>query len=404
MKNVIDLLNERNYIEQITHPQELKDYLENNKVSFYIGIDPTADSLHVGHFVSLMVASHLQKAGHRPIILVGGGTATIGDPSGKTDMRKMLSREEIDHNVECIKKQVAKFVSFEGENAAIIVNNADWLLDLKFVDFVREIGSLFSVNKMLAAECYKQRLETGLTFFEMSYMLMQSYDFLHLYNEYGCKLELGGNDQWSNIIGGVDLIRKIGKSDSFGLTFKLLTTKEGKKMGKTEKGALWLSAEKTSPYEFYQYWRNIEDESVKNVFNMLTFLPSERIEEFCNVEGEKINEAKKVLAYEITKLVHGEEEAKKAEEASNALFSGSGNLDNMPSTKIESTNISILDALLLSGLAPSKGQARTLINQGGISLNDSKVTDVTLMLSDNDFKDGYAILKKGKKVFHKLEK
>ena len=404
MENVIDLLNQRNYIEQITHPQELKEYLEKNKVSFYIGIDPTADSLHVGHFVSLMVASHLQKAGHRPIILVGGGTATIGDPSGKTDMRKMLSREEIDHNVECIKKQVAKFVSFEGENAAIIVNNADWLLDLKFVDFVREIGSLFSVNKMLAAECYKQRLETGLTFFEMSYMLMQSYDFLHLYNEYGCKLELGGNDQWSNIIGGVDLIRKIGKSDSFGLTFKLLTTKEGKKMGKTEKGALWLSAEKTSPYEFYQYWRNIEDESVKNVFNMLTFLPSERIEEFCNVEGEKINEAKKVLAYEITKLVHGEEEAKKAEEASNALFSGSGTLDNMPSTKIESTNISILDALLLSGLAPSKGQARTLINQGGISLNDSKVTDVTLMLSDNDFKDGYAILKKGKKVFHKLEK
>lgn len=404
MENVIDLLNQRNYIEQITHPQELKEYLEKNKVSFYIGIDPTADSLHVGHFVSLMVASHLQKAGHRPIILVGGGTATIGDPSGKTDMRKMLSREEIDHNVECIKKQVAKFVSFEGENAAIIVNNADWLLDLKFVDFVREIGSLFSVNKMLAAECYKQRLETGLTFFEMSYMLMQSYDFLHLYNEYGCKLELGGNDQWSNIIGGVDLIRKIGKSDSFGLTFKLLTTKEGKKMGKTEKGALWLSAEKTSPYEFYQYWRNIEDESVKNVFNMLTFLPSERIKELCNVEGEKINEAKKVLAYEITKLVHGEEEAKKAEEASNALFSGSGNLDNMPSTKIESTNISILDALLLSGLAPSKGQARTLINQGGISLNDSKVTDVTLMLSDNDFKDGYAILKKGKKVFHKLEK
>lgn len=404
MENVIDLLNQRNYIEQITHPQELKEYLEKNKVSFYIGIDPTADSLHVGHFVSLMVASHLQKAGHRPIILVGGGTATIGDPSGKTDMRKMLSREEIDHNVECIKKQVAKFVSFEGENAAIIVNNADWLLDLKFVDFVREIGSLFSVNKMLAAECYKQRLETGLTFFEMSYMLMQSYDFLHLYNEYGCKLELGGNDQWSNIIGGVDLIRKIGKSDSFGLTFKLLTTKEGKKMGKTEKGALWLSAEKTSPYEFYQYWRNIEDESVKNVFNMLTFLPSEKIKELCNVEGEKINEAKKVLAYEITKLVHGEEEAKKAEEASNALFSGSGNLDNMPSTKIESTNISILDALLLSGLAPSKGQARTLINQGGISLNDSKVTDVTLMLSDNDFKDGYAILKKGKKVFHKLEK
>ena len=349
MKNVIDLLNERNYIEQITHPQELKEYLENNKVSFYIGIDPTADSLHVGHFVSLMVASHLQKAGHRPIILVGGGTATIGDPSGKTDMRKMLSREEIDHNVECIKEQVAKFVSFEGENAAIIVNNADWLLDLKFVEFVREIGSLFSVNKMLAAECYKQRLETG-------------------------------------------------------LTFKLLTTKEGKKMGKTEKGALWLSAEKTSPYEFYQYWRNVEDESVENVFNMLTFLSPDKIKELCNVEGEKINEAKKILAFEITKLIHGEEEAKKAEEASNALFSGSGNLDNMPSTKIENTNISILDALLLAGLVPSKGQARTLINQSGISLNDEKVTDVYFMLSDDDFKDGYAILKKGKKVFHKLEK
>ncbi len=404
MDNVIDLLNSRNYIEQITHPEELKEYLGKNKVSFYIGIDPTADSLHVGHFVSLMVASHLQKAGHRPIILVGGGTATIGDPSGKTDMRKMLSREEINHNVECIKKQVEKFVSFEGENAAIIVNNADWLLDLKFVEFVREIGSLFSVNKMLAAECYKQRLETGLTFFEMSYMLMQSYDFLYLYNKYGCKLELGGNDQWSNIIGGVDLIRKVGKDDSFGLTFKLLTTKEGKKMGKTEKGALWLSAEKTSPYEFYQYWRNIEDESVETVFNMLTFLPVDKIKELCNVEGEKINEAKKVLAFEITKLIHGEEEAKKAEEASNALFNGSGSLDNMPSTKIETTDISILDALISVGMAPSKGQARILINQGGISLNDNKVTDVNLKLSESDFKDGYAILKKGKKVFHKLEK
>lgn len=404
MDNVIDLLNSRNYIEQITHPEELKEYLGKNKVSFYIGIDPTADSLHVGHFVSLMVASHLQKAGHRPIILVGGGTATIGDPSGKTDMRKMLSREEINHNVECIKKQVEKFVSFEGENAAIIVNNADWLLDLKFVEFVREIGSLFSVNKMLAAECYKQRLETGLTFFEMSYMLMQSYDFLYLYSKYGCKLELGGNDQWSNIIGGVDLIRKVGKDDSFGLTFKLLTTKEGKKMGKTEKGALWLSAEKTSPYEFYQYWRNIEDESVETVFNMLTFLPVDKIKELCNVEGEKINEAKKVLAFEITKLIHGEEEAKKAEEASNALFNGSGSLDNMPSTKIETTDISILDALISVGMAPSKGQARILINQGGISLNDNKVTDVNLKLSESDFKDGYAILKKGKKVFHKLEK
>ena len=315
-----------------------------------------------------------------------------------------MSREEINHNVECIKKQVEKFVSFEGENAAIIVNNADWLLDLKFVDFVREIGSLFSVNRMLAAECYKQRLETGLTFFEMSYMLMQSYDFLYLYNKYGCKLEMGGNDQWSNIIGGVELIRKIGKEDSYGLTFKLLTTKEGKKMGKTEKGALWLDPNKTSPYEFYQYWRNIEDSSVETVLKMLTFLPIEQIHELSNLKDEKINEAKKVAAYEITKLIHGEEEAKKAEEASNALFNGTGSLDNMPTVKLDSTNISILDAIIQTGIAPSKGQARTLITQGGISLNDEKISDVNYQLSEKDFSKDYAILKKGKKVFYKLEK
>ena len=402
MENVINILNKRNYIEQITHEKELKELLGKEKISFYIGIDPTADSLHVGHFVSLMVASHMQKAGHRPIILVGGGTGAIGDPSGKTDMRKMLSREEIDHNVACIKKQVEKFVSFEGENAAIIVNNADWLLDLKFVDFVREIGSLFSVNKMLAAECYKQRLETGLTFFEMSYMLMQSYDFWYLYNKYGCKLEIGGNDQWSNIIGGVDLIRKIGKDDSFGLTFRLLTTKEGKKMGKTEKGALWLDPNKTSPYEFYQYWRNVEDESVKTVLEMLTFLPDEKIEELANLKDEKINEAKKILAFEITKLIHGEDEAKKAKEASDALFSGKGSLDNMPTVTLDDRNISILDAIIKCNIAPSKGQARTLITQGGITLNDEKITDTNYMLSDKDFKEDYAILKKGKKVFYKL--
>lgn len=403
MQNVFDVLEERGYIEQMTHPQEIKELFGKESVPFYIGIDPTADSLHVGHFVSLMVASHMQKYGHKPIILIGGGTATIGDPSGKTDMRKMLSREELDYNVECIKKQIEKFVSFEGDNAAIIVNNADWLLDLKFVDFVREIGSLFSVNKMLAAECYKQRLETGLTFFEMSYMLMQSYDFLHLYNEYGCKLQMGGNDQWSNIIGGVELIRKIGRDDSFGLTFKLLTTKEGKKMGKTEKGALWLSPEKTSPYDFYQYWRNVEDGSVENVFKMLTFMPLEKIKELTSYQDERMNEAKKILAFEITKLVHGEEEAKKAEEAANALFNGQGSLENMPTTKIATTNISILEAIISAGIAPSKGQARTLINQGGISLNDEKITDVNYILSDSDFKDGYAILKKGKKVFHKLK-
>ena len=404
MKNVFDILEERGYIEQLTHPQEMKELFGKESVSFYIGIDPTADSLHVGHFVSLMVASYMQKSGHKPIILVGGGTATIGDPSGKTDMRKMMTREEINHNVSCIKKQVEKFVSFEGENAAIIVNNADWLLDLKFIDFVREIGSLFSVNRMLAAECYKQRLETGLTFFEMSYMLMQSYDFLHLYNTYGCKLQMGGNDQWSNIIGGVELIRKIGKEDSFGLTFKLLTTKEGKKMGKTEKGALWLDPHKTSPYEFYQYWRNIEDSSVETVLKMLTFLPIEQINKLASLKDEKINEAKKIAAFEITKLIHGEEEAKKAEEASNALFSGQGSLENMPTTQLENPYISLVDAIVLAKIAPSKGQARTLITQGGISLNDIKISNTTYTLSDEDYTNGYAILKKGKKIFHKLQK
>ena len=404
MKNVFNILEERGYIEQMTHPQEIKDLFGKESVPFYIGIDPTADSLHVGHFVSLMVASHMQKCGHKPIILVGGGTATIGDPSGKTDMRKMMTREQINHNVDCIKKQVEKFISFEGENKAIIVNNADWLLDLKFVDFVREIGSLFSVNKMLSAECYKQRLETGLTFFEMSYMLMQSYDFLYLYNKYGCKLQMGGNDQWSNIIGGVDLIRKIGKDDSYGLTFKLLTTKEGKKMGKTEKGALWLDSSKTSPYEFYQYWRNIEDSSVETVLKMLTYLPLDEVTKLSSIKDEKINEAKKVAAFEITKLIHGEEEAKKAEEASNALFSGNGSLENMPSIKLDDINISLVDSIVATGIAPSKGQARTLITQGGISLNDEKITDISYQLSENDFSKGYAILKKGKKIFYKLEK
>ena len=403
MENVLSILEKRGYIEQMTHPEEMKEFFDKNKsVPFYVGIDPTADSLHVGHFISLMVASHMQKCGHKPIILVGGGTASIGDPSGKTDMRKMLDRETIDNNVACIKKQIEKFVSFEGENAAIIVNNADWLLDLNYIDFMRDIGSLFSVNRMLAAECYKQRMEKGLTFFELGYMLMQSYDFLHLYNTYGCKLEIGGNDQWSNIIGGVELIRKIGKSDSFGLTFKLLTTKEGKKMGKTEKGALWLDASKVSPYEFYQYWRNIEDESVETVLRLLTFLPVDEIKELCKYNDERINEAKKVAAFEITKLIHGEKEAKKAEDASNALFSGNGNLENMPSTKLSDTDMSIVDVLVLTGIAPSKGQARTLISQGGITLNDNKVSDINAKLSSSDFSDGFAILKKGKKVFHKL--
>ena len=404
MTNVFDILEERNYIEQMTHPEQMKKLFAEESVPFYIGIDPTADSLHVGHFVSLMVASHMQKCGHKPIILVGGGTAIIGDPSGKTDMRKMLTKEELDHNIACIKKQVEKFVSFEGENAAIIVNNGDWLCDLKYIDFMREIGSKFSINKMLAAECYKNRLETGLTFFEMGYMLMQSYDFLHLYNTYGCKLEIGGNDQWSNIIGGVELIRKIGKDDSFGLTFKLLTTKEGKKMGKTEKGALWLDANRVSPYEFYQYWRNIEDESVRTALCMLTFLPMDEVNRLSSLQGEDINEAKKVLAFEVTKLIHGEEEALKSEEATKALFEGKGSIDNMPSFKLDNPNCFLTDAIVLTGIASSKGQAKTLISQNAISLNDVKITDITYSLSDDDFKDGYAILKKGKKVFYKLEK
>ncbi len=404
MTDILKELEDRGYVEQLTHENEMRELLKTKSISFYIGIDPTADSLHIGHFVALMVAAKLQKAGHRPIILMGGGTASIGDPSGKTDMRKMMTRETIDKNVACIKKQAERFVSFEGENAAIIVNNADWLLKLNYIDFMRDIGTLFSVNKMLSAECYKARLDTGLTFFEMGYMLMQSYDFLYLHDKYDCKMQIGGNDQWSNIIGGVELIRKVGAEDSYGLTFKLLTTAEGKKMGKTEKGALWLNPERTSPYEFYQYWRNIGDTEVRKVLNMLTFLPNEEVERLSSLKDENINEAKKIAAFEITKLIHGEEEAAKAEETAKALFEGGANLENMPKTVIENTDISLVEAIVLTNIASSKGEARRLIEQGGISLNDEKVTDVNYKLSEKDFKEDYAILKKGKKIYHKLEK
>lgn len=402
MSNVLDLLENRGYIEQVTDKENLRKLLDEKGVPFYIGIDPTADSLHVGHFVSLMVASYMQKAGHKPIILMGGGTAVIGDPSGKTDMRKMLSREDINYNVECIKKQASKFLSFEGENAAVIVNNADWLCDLKYIDFMREIGSKFSVNRMLAADCYKNRLDTGLTFFEMGYMLMQSFDFLHLYQEMGVKLEMGGNDQWSNIIGGVELVRKFNHDDAFGLTFKLLTTKEGKKMGKTEKGALWLDETKTSPYEFYQYWRNVADSDIKNVMCMLTFLSIDEINKLTNVEGEKLNEAKRIAAYEITKLVHGEKAAKEAEEAAMALFSGKGNTDNMPTVQV-SEELTIVDAIVAANFAPSKGQAKILVSQGGISLDDEKITDISFKISSDMLEKG-VILKKGKKGYCKLTK
>ena len=402
--DIIEELEQRGYIEQLTHREELKAEFNKGSVSFYIGIDPTANSMHIGHFVALMVASRLQKAGHRPIILMGGGTAAIGDPSGRTDMRQMLTREQLDSNVEAIKKQAERFVSFEGENAAIIVNNKDWLLDLNYINFMRDIGSKFTVSTMIAQECYKNRLGTGLTFFEMGYLLLQSYDFLYLHDKYGCKLQIGGNDQWSNIIGGVDLIRKIGSEDSYGLTFKLLTTADGRKMGKTAKGALWLNPERTSPYDFYQYWRNIGDTEVRKVLSLLTFLPDEEVDRLSNLKDEKINEAKKIAAFEITKLIHGEEEAIKAEESAEALFGNGGNLDNMPSTKLEDTNIGILDAIVLVGFAPSKGQAKQLIAGGGITLNNQKIEDIQYKLSEKDFKEGYAILKKGKKAFHKLKK
>ncbi len=404
MTDIIKELEDRGYIEQLTHEKEMRELFQKESVSFYIGIDPTANSMHIGHFVALMVASRLQKAGHRPIILMGGGTAAIGDPSGRTDIRQMLTREQLDANVEAIKKQAERFVSFEGENAAIIVNNKDWLLDLNYINFMRDIGSKFTVARMISQECYKNRLETGLTFFEMGYLLLQSYDFLYLHDNYNCKMQIGGNDQWSNIIGGVELIRKIGTEDSYGLTFKLLTTADGKKMGKTAKGALWLNPEKTSPYEFYQYWRNIGDTEVRKVLTLLTFLPDEEVDRLSSLKDEQINEAKKVAAFEITKLIHGEEEAIKAKEAAEALFGNGGNIDNMPTTKLEDANISILDALVLTGVAPSKGQAKTLIAQGGISLNDVKVEDISYKLTDEDFKEGYAILRKGKKVYHKLEK
>ena len=404
MENIYDILKERDLIKQITFEEEFKEMVKNKKTSVYLGIDPTADSIHIGHFIPLMMMSYFQQCGHRPIILIGGGTAFIGDPSGKTDMRKMLSKEDISRNVDNIIKQVSKFISFEGENAAIIVNNGDWRLDLNYMDFIRTYGVYFNVNHMLAAECFKQRMEKGLTFFELNYMLMQSYDFLHLFETEGCTVEIGGDDQWSNMLAGVDLIRKIHKNGSFCVTCPLLLNAEGKKMGKTVKGALWLDSKKTSPYEFYQYWRNIQDSEVYDVLRMLTRLPMSEVKRLSELKDENINEAKKIAAYEITKLIHGEEEAIKAKEATEALFEGKGSIENMPSIKIEDSSISIIDVLVLAQIVPSKGQARKLIEQGGITLNDEKITDVAYTIDDKDFKEGYAILKKGKKVFYKIER
>ena len=402
---VFDELKSRGLIAQVTNEKKVKDILNNQKINFYIGFDPTADSLHVGHFVQIMVMSHMQKAGHKPIALFGGGTGMIGDPSGKSDMRKMLKKEDIEHNIECFKKQMSRLIDFSNDKA-IMVNNADWLSHLNYIDFLRDVGVHFSVNRMLSFECYKQRLERGLSFFELNYMLMQSYDFLVLNRKYNCDMELGGDDQWSNIIGGVELIRKKEGKEAYGMTFTLLTTSEGKKMGKTENGAVWLDPEKTSPYEFYQYWRNVADADVIRCLKILTFLPLEEIDELSRLQGSDINKAKEILAFEVTKLIHGETEAIKSQEAARALFALNTNTDNMPSTEINISNfnndeISIIDILLLLKLVPSKGEARRLISQGGISIDSQKVVSIDEKVLFNQFEKGYIVVKKGKKVYHK---
>lgn len=400
MNNTIyDILKSRDLIKQITFEDEFKDLVNKEKVSLYLGIDPTADSIHIGHFIPLMMMSYFQQFGHRPIILVGGGTALIGDPSGKTDMRKMLTKEDIRRNVEIIKKQISRFISFEGENKAIIVNNADWLLNLNYLDFISKIGVHFNVNRMLSAECFKQRMENGLTFFELNYMIMQSYDFLHLFENENCKIQIGGDDQWSNMLGGVDLIRKLHQSGSFCVTCPLLLNSEGKKMGKTVSGALWLNKEKTSVYDFYQYWRNIGDTEVYDVLRMLTFLPMEEVKRLSSLDGSQINEAKKVAAYEITKLIHGENEALIAKKTSEELFENSNVSENMPSVEINKEDRNILNVLMKSGITASKGQGKILISQGGIFINDEKINDINYMLDD---KSESVILKKGKKIFIKV--
>ncbi|MPQ33462.1 tyrosine--tRNA ligase [Clostridium estertheticum] len=403
MENVYDTLLERGYLKQLTHEDEIKKILGKEKVTFYIGFDPTADSLHVGHFVTMMFMAHMQRAGHRPIALVGGGTAMIGDPSGKTDMRKMLSKEEIDHNISCIKTQLSRLIDFK-DDKAILENNANWLLNLNYVEFIRDIGVHFTVNRMLAAECYKQRLEKGLSFLEFNYMLMQGYDFLMLNQKYGCTMQLGGDDQWSNIIAGMELIRKKESKASYGITCALLTNSEGKKMGKTENGALWLDADKTSPHDFYQYWRNVEDSVVEKCLSLLTFVPMDEIRRLCALEGEKINEAKKVLAFEVTKLIHGEEEAMKAQSAAQALFGAGADMSSVPTVSIPGSMLGtgLLDILVYTKVLPSKAEARRLIEQGGLTINDKRIEDKNETLVDADFKDGKVLIKKGKKKYYSL--
>lgn len=399
--NIIDKIKERGYIEQIMFEESFKELLEKESVTFYIGFDPTADSLHIGHFIQLMMISHLQKAGHRPIILLGAGTAMIGDPSDRNDMRQMLSEEQLKHNTAGMKKQMERFISFEGENAAILLNNADWLLKLNLLDYMRSIGVHFNVNRMLAADSYKSRLDSGLTFFEMAYMTLQAYDFKYLYENYNCRLQIGGNDQWSNVIAGVGLIRKTHGVEAYAIGTRLLTKSDGTKMGKTMGGALWLDKDKLSPYEFYQYFVNIDDEDVENVLKQLTYLPLEEIEELVSVKGEKLNEAKKIAAYEITKIIHGEEEAEKAKESSEALFGDGISLDAIPELK-GNVGDDLIDLAIEAGFGNSRGQIKTLIKQDGLSLNEEIIKDMNYKLTEKDFEDDIAIIKKGKKVYYKI--
>lgn len=406
MSNVLDLLKERGYIDQVTYEDELNELLDNESVTFYIGFDATADSLHIGHFVQIMVMKHMQAAGHRPIALLGGGTTVIGDPSGKADMRKMLTREQIDYNANRFKEQLSKFIDFSYDKA-IVANNADWLLNLNYVEFLREIGIHFSVNRMLTADCYKNRLEKGLTYFEFSYMLMQSYDFLKLYRDYGCKLEIGGSDQWSNILGGYELVRRIEKDKVYAITFNLLTNSEGKKMGKTESGTIWLDEEKTPPYELYQYFRNIDDRDVGKCLAMLTLLPMDEVKRLSSLEGSEINRAKEVLAYEITQIVHGKEKADSAQKAARALFEGGKETGSIPSTEIDSSRfedgIGLLDLLAEVGLTKSNGEGRRLIKQGGLYIEEETISDPNTIIKIDNFVDGKLMIRKGKKVYHQVK-
>ncbi len=405
MRNVYDVLSERGLIAQVTHEKEIRELLGSEKVTFYIGFDPTADSLHVGHFLQMVVMRHMQMHGHRPIALVGGGTGHIGDPSGRTDMRSMMTTETINHNCECFRKQLSSVIDFS-DDKAIMVDNSDWLLNLNYIEFLRDIGSCFSVNKMLTAECFKQRLEKGLSFLEFNYMLMQSYDFLMLSRKYDCKLELGGDDQWSNILGGISLCHKKDQKQVYGMTFTLLTNSEGKKMGKTQAGAVWLDPKKTSPYEFYQSWRNVDDADVIKCMKLLTFIPMDEIREYEKLEGQELNRVKEILAYEVTLLVHGKDEAEKAKEAAKAVFAGGGISANMPSADIERATLgdgmNVLDFVVSTGFLPSKSEAKRLVQQGGLTVADKKISSFDEVVTPDMFKDDELVMRRGKKNFIKI--